>query len=152
MRPMSRLRMDAGKMDAGKRMSYCVAAALLLVLSSAATFAQTPAAEPRPAIIVSGIVRNSPGNPIADASVVFEEKATAVSVETKTKADGAFSFLTFRPGTYTVRAEKAGMRAPASASLLLSLGEKKQIDLVLESPPASQSSSASAKKSAGTSA
>ena len=136
----------------GKRMRACFAAVLLLVLSSAATFAQTPAAEPRPAIIVSGTVRDSAGNPIADASVVFEEKAAAASVETKTKADGAFSFLTFRPGNYTVRAEKAGMRAPASASLLLSLGEKKQIDLVLESTPAGQSSSPSAKKSAGTSA
>jgi len=139
-------------MHAGKRMRSSVAAVLLLFLSSAATFAQTPAAEPRPAIIVSGTVRNSVGNPIADASVVFEEKATAASVETKTKADGTFSFLTFRPGTYTVRAEKAGMRAPASASLLLSLGEKKQIDLALESPPASQSPSPSGKKSTGTSA
>jgi len=138
-------------MHAGKRMRSCLAAVLLLILSSAATFPQTPVAEPRPAIIVSGTVRNSAGNPIADASVVFEEKATAVSVETKTKTDGAFSFLTFRPGNYTVRAEKAAMRAPVSASLLLSLGEKKQIDLVLESLPASQSSSPSAKKSAGTS-
>src|SRR4029077_17597129 len=147
MPPMSPLRMHAGK-----GMSYCVAAALLLILSSAATFAQTPVSEPRPAIIVSGTVRDSAGNPIADASVVFEEKATAASVETKKKADGAFSCLTFRPGNYTVRAEKAGMRAPASAPLLLSLGEKKQIDLVLEGPPASQSSSPSGKKSAGTSA
>jgi tetratricopeptide (TPR) repeat protein len=139
-------------MHAGKRMRSSLAAVLFLILSSAATFAQTPVAEPRPAIIVSGTVRNSAGTPIADATVVFEEKATAASVEAKTKADGAFSFLTFRPGTYTVRAEKAGMRAPASASLLLSLGEKKQIDLVLESSSASQSSSPSAKKSAGTSA
>jgi tetratricopeptide (TPR) repeat protein len=139
-------------MHAAKRMRSCVAAVLLLILSSAAAFAQTPAAEPRPAIIVSGTLRNSGGDPIADATVVFEEKATAASVETKTRADGTFSFLTFRPGNYTVRAEKAGMRAPASASLLLSLGEKKQIDLVLESSPASQSSSPSAKKSAGTSA
>jgi tetratricopeptide (TPR) repeat protein len=134
------------------RMWLSFAVAPLLLCLSSATLAQTPTAESRPVITVSGTVRNSAGNPVADASVFFEEKATAASVETKTKTDGTFSFLALRPGTYTVRAEKAGMRAPASASLLLSLGEKKQVDLVLESSAASQSSSPSAEKSAGTSA
>jgi len=125
----------------------------MLLCFSSATLAQTSAAEPRPVITVTGTVRNSAGNPVADASVFLEEKATAASVETKTKSDGTFSFSALRPGTYTVRVEKAGMRSPASASLLLLfLGEKKQVDLVLESSPASQSSSPSAKKSAGTSA
>jgi tetratricopeptide (TPR) repeat protein len=130
-------------------MRYCATAALLLY-ASGAVLAQTPAAEQRPAITVSGTVRNSDGNPVADASVFFEEKATAASVQTKTKPDGTFAFLALRPGTYTVRAEKAGMRASASASLLLSLGEKKQIDLVLESAQAKQSTDA--KKSAATAA
>jgi tetratricopeptide (TPR) repeat protein len=134
------------------RMWRCAASILLFALPAVKTFAQTPAAEPRPAITVSGSVRNSAGNPVADAFVLLEEKATATSVETRTKADGIFSFLAPRPGTYTLRAEKAGMHAPASASLLLSLGEKKQVDLVLESSPASQSSSPNTKKSAGTSA
>jgi tetratricopeptide (TPR) repeat protein len=128
------------------------AIAALLLCTSVAAVAQTPAAEPRPAITVSGTVRNAAGNPIANASVFFEEKATAASVETKTKADGTFSFLALRPGTYTVRAEKAGMRASASASLLLSLGETKQVDLVLESSQAMQSPSPDTKKSTSTSA
>ena len=98
------------------RMLRCAAGILLLILAAVKTLGQTPAAETRPVITVSGTVRDSPGNPVADASVFFEEKATAASVETKTKADGTFSFLALRPGTYTVRAEKAGMRAPASAS------------------------------------
>jgi tetratricopeptide (TPR) repeat protein len=119
----------------------------MLLCISSVTFAQTPTAEPRPVITVSGTVRNSGGHPVADASIFFEEQATGASVETKTKADGTFSFLALRPGTYTVRAEKSGMRAPASASLLLSLGEKKQIDLVLESSPPNQSSSPNTKKS-----
>ena len=119
----------------------------MLLCISSVTFAQTPTAEPRPVITVSGTVRNSAGHPVADVSVFFEEQANAASVETKTEADGTFSFLALRPGTYTVRAEKSGMRAPASASLLLSLGEKKQIDLVLESSPPNQSSSPNTKKS-----
>src|SRR5260221_12378543 len=44
------------------------------------------------------------------------------------------------------------MRAPASASLLLSPGERKQIDLVLGSAPAKKSPSTNAKKSASPSA
>jgi tetratricopeptide (TPR) repeat protein len=128
------------------------AAAALLLCTSVAAVAQTPAAEPRPAITVSGTVRDTAGNSIADAAVFFEEKATAASVETKTKADGTFSFLALRPGTYTVRAEKAGMRASPSASLLLSLGETKQVDLVLENSQATQSPSPDAKKSGPASA
>jgi tetratricopeptide (TPR) repeat protein len=116
------------------------------------TVAQTPAAESRPVITVSGTVRDSAGNPVADASVFFEEKTTAASVETKTKADGAFSFLALRPGTYTVRAEKAGLRSRASASLQLSLGEKKQVDLVLEPSQQSQSPPPNIKKSGSSAA
>ena len=149
---MNRLQ-QANRLSRNERTLCSGAAAILLLsLSAAATLAQAPAAEPRPAITVSGTVRNSAGNPVADASVFFEEKATAASAETKTKTDGTFSFLALRPGTYTVRAEKAGMRASASASLLLSLGQRKQIDLVLESSPAKESPTQNAKKSGSTSA
>jgi tetratricopeptide (TPR) repeat protein len=122
------------------------AAAAMLLGFSSATIAQTPVAEPRPTITISGAVRDSAGNPVVDASVFLTERATATSVETKTKSDGTFSFLALRPGTYTVRAEKAGLRTPVSASLLLSPEEKKQLDLVLEPSQASQSPSAGAKK------
>jgi tetratricopeptide (TPR) repeat protein len=128
------------------------AAAAMLLGFSSATIAQTPAAERRSAITVIGTVRDSAGNPAADVSVFLEERAAASSLETKTKSDGTFSFLALRPGTYTVRAEKAGLRTPVSASLLLSPGEKKQLDLVLEPSQASQSSSASTKKSGSSAA
>src|SRR5713226_3706732 len=126
-----------------------VAFALLMAVSRA-TLAQTPAAEPRPVSTVSGTVRNSDGNPVADASVFFEEKATTASVETKTKVDGTFSFLALRPGTYTVRAEKTGMRVAAPASLVFSMGEKKQIDFILERAPANPSKDAKEPAAAST--
>jgi tetratricopeptide (TPR) repeat protein len=141
---MSDLRTNAGTM------LLFSAAATLLFCTSLTASAQAPAVEPRPAITVAGTVRDSAGKAVADASVFFEEKATAASVETKTKADGTFSFLTLRPGTYTVKAEKVGMRASASASLLLSAGQKKQIDLVLESLQANQSPSPTAKSASTT--
>jgi Carboxypeptidase regulatory-like domain len=96
-------------------------------------FAQTPLTQPRPAIIVSGTVRDSAGTPITDATVSFEEKGTSASIDAKTAADGTFSFLSLRAGTYVVRARKDGLREAASGPLELSLGQKKQLDLVLAS-------------------
>ena len=107
------------------------AATALLLSASAVAFAQAPGAQPRPVITVSGIVRDSSGAPIADASVFFEEKATNASVEAKTKSDGTFSFLALRPGTYVVRARKLGFQETAAEAMELSLGEKKQLELIL---------------------
>jgi tetratricopeptide (TPR) repeat protein len=151
---MSRLRHAKHFHSLPPSRNFCsfAAAILLLILSATATLAQTPAPEPRPVITVSGTVRDSAGNPVADASVFFEEKATAALAETKTKTDGTYSFLALRPGTYTVRAEKAGMRASAPGSLLLSLGERKRINLVLESAQAKESPSPNAQKSGSASA
>jgi len=89
----------------------------------------------RPAIIVSGTVRDSAGSPIVDASVFFEEKATAASIEAKTDHEGTFSFLSLRAGSFLVRARKEGLREAVSGPMELSLGQKKQLDLVLSPKP-----------------
>jgi hypothetical protein len=98
-------------------------------------FAQAPPTQQRPAIIVSGTVRDSAGAPIVDASVLFEEKATSASIEAKTDHDGTFSFLSLRAGTYVVRARKEGLRETVSGPMELSLAQKKQLDLVLSPKP-----------------
>jgi tetratricopeptide (TPR) repeat protein len=116
--------------NARKILRSCAAALALTPFAQAAP-AQT-GAEPRPSITVSGTVRDPSGNPIANASVLLEEKATNASVETKTKADGTFSFLTPRAGTYVARAQMLGFREVATGPLELSLGQKKHIDLVLQ--------------------
>jgi tetratricopeptide (TPR) repeat protein len=129
-------------------------AAALLLNPSAVALAQAPAAQPRPVITVSGTVRDSSGVATGDASVFFEEKAANTSVEAKTKSDGAFSFLALRPGTYIVRARKQGFQEAVSEAMELSLGEKKQLELVLkagtaggltvqQAPPAKPSASKS---------
>jgi tetratricopeptide (TPR) repeat protein len=120
------------RIENAKRLGSCVATISLLIFSalSASTFAQAPA-ESRPAIILSGTVRDPAGAPVPDASVIFEEKATGATVESKTKPDGTFSFLALRAGTYLVRARSQGFRETVSSFLELSLGQRKQIDLVL---------------------
>jgi tetratricopeptide (TPR) repeat protein len=114
------------------RLVRCSAAAALLLSVSAVASAQTPAAQPRPAISVSGTVRDLAGNPVADTSVSFEEKATDASVDSRTKPDGTFSFLALRAGTYVVRARKEGFQEVVSEAMDLSLGEKKHLELVLK--------------------
>ena len=108
-----------------------VATAGLLLAALTPAFAQAPAPQPRPAIIVSGTVRDIHGKPIVDASVTFEEKGTSASIDAKTAADGTFSFLALRAGTYAIRARKEGFRETVNAPLELALGQRKQLDLVL---------------------
>jgi Carboxypeptidase regulatory-like domain len=98
------------------------------------SWAQAPSPQPRAAVIVSGTVRDSAGMPIADAFVLFEEKATAASIDARTAADGTYSFLALRAGTYIVRAHKEKFRDATSGPLELSLGQRKQVDLVLATP------------------
>jgi hypothetical protein len=113
-------------------LTVCFAAVgLFFAPSCEPAFAQTPAPGQRPAIIVSGTVRDSAGAPIVDASVFFEEKGTAASIDAKTAADGTFSFLALRPGIYLVRARKDGLREVVTGPWELALGQKKQLDLVL---------------------
>src|SRR5882762_1005799 len=127
--------MTYSRSNAGRVLRFCAAALSLVTLSlvSAPTPAQTRAAEPRPAVIVSGTVRDPAGAVVADASVFFEEKATNASVEAKTKADGTFS-LSLRPGSYVVRARKAKFQETVTEAMELSPGEKKQLELALKLP------------------
>jgi len=114
---------------------YFAALAVLFPTSWMPAFAQAPPTQQRPAIIVSGTVRDPAGTPIVDASVFFEEKATSASIEAKTDHDGTFSFLSLRAGSYVVRARKEGLREAVSGPMELSLGQKKQLDLVLSPRP-----------------
>jgi tetratricopeptide (TPR) repeat protein len=154
---MTCLRSDAGR-HAGRALCSCAATALLLILFVPVVLAQTPAAEPRPAIIISGKVRDISGVAIADATVFLKENASGASVEGKSGADGSFSFLALRAGKYVVTARKQGFREAASEPMDLSPGQKKQIELVLSPQPGNLGAtnetpaSAGASKSGATSA
>jgi len=102
----------------------------LLPLVSGSAFAQAPAQQPHPAITINGTVRDSAGAPVADAALSLQERGTSGSVDATTKADGAFSFLVLRPGTYILRATKKGI-PPATVSVMVVEGERKHIDVVL---------------------
>ena len=83
--------------------------------------------------IVEGTVRSSAGKLLKGASVLLEEKERSNSLETKTKADGSFVFSGVSPGVYTLRAKISGWCEGVSHPLVLSAGDKKRVELVLES-------------------
>ena len=102
-----------------------------MISSSALAFEQDPLPQFSGDATVQGTIRDAAGNPVTVATVFLEEKGSATTVETKTDAAGAFVLSAEHAGTYTVRARKSGSRDAAMDSLVLSLGERKQVDLVL---------------------
>jgi tetratricopeptide (TPR) repeat protein len=82
---------------------------------------------------IEGRLRNSNGQPVPGASVFLDDKGHAPLAQTHTREDGSFDLSDLRPGAYTLRAEKSGVPGAAVASVVLLRGEKKHIDLVLES-------------------
>jgi len=105
----------------------------LISFCGAAILAQGTAVAQAETITIAGTVRSSAGNPLEGASVLLEEKERSNSRKTKTKTDGSFVFSGVSSGLYTVRAQKTGWREGVSNPLALSTGDKKRVDLVLES-------------------
>ena len=114
----------------------------VLVLSGAwPTFSQSASPKTTETSSVEGIVRDAAGEPVPCATVVLVERSDAKSVEAKaveakSTAAGMFSFSGLHAGDFTLAARKAGSPAITSRSIELSSGEKKHIDLVLDSPSA----------------
>ena len=88
--------------------------------------------------IVEGVVRDAVGKPVAVARVSLLAANGASTLNAQTDPDGKYSFSGLVRGSYTLRAEKAGYSAIASATLVLGRGEAKRVDLVLQSRDSSQ--------------
>jgi tetratricopeptide (TPR) repeat protein len=104
-------------------------------------------APPQQGAQVEGIVRDSTGKPVAEASVRLQEEGRSNSAETKTNADGAFVFLAVSAGTYSVRLEKSGFRDAIEDSIKLAAAEKKHYDFVLRTSEVSAPLSSTASSS-----
>ena len=126
--------------------------AVLVSLSSTAAFSHGSSPQHQDTTSVKGTVRNSIGEPVAGASVLLREKGHPEPIETKTNADGTFVFPALSAGTYIVSAEKSGLRNAGTNPLVLSPGEKKEINLVLETSEGASLASSGASQSSLSSA
>jgi tetratricopeptide (TPR) repeat protein len=123
-------------------------AASLAVLPAATAAAQNPSPSQLDAITVEGTVRNSAGERVMGASVVLEEGGGTHKLETTTNTEGKFSFIVRHAGMYTATVEKVGFdKCVTDPMPLLSSGQKKLLELRLQSatmaPPSSSSAAAS---------
>ena len=83
------------------------------------------------------------------ASVVLEEKSGAHKLETRTDAGGKFNLTVRHEGIYTVTVEKAGFGKCVTDAMPLLAGQKKQIEVRLQTATAAQPSSFGATASPG---
>jgi tetratricopeptide (TPR) repeat protein len=114
-----------------------VAIAVCILSFRTMASAQTAISQQREAIRVEGAVRNVAGVPLPGVIVQLRGIGAAqFSAAAKTGADGSFVVIANEPGTYTVSAEKPGWRSANIPALVLSKGEKKRLDLVLENSEA----------------
>ena len=93
-------------------------------------------------ITIEGTVRSPESELLADASVFLEQKGAAKLVKTTTGPDGTFTFTVNYAGTYTVRAEKSGLRSAPMPALLLKGGETRRVDLRLAPEAATNATAA----------
>src|SRR5438270_197286 len=94
--------------------------------------AQAASAGQNDAVRAKGTVCNSAGEPVADATVLIQEKVTGDIVETKTLANGSFVAALRRPGSYTVSVQKSGWHTAISEPLALSAGDDRQVKILLQ--------------------
>lgn len=92
---------------------------------------------------LKGRVRDSHGQPVADAVVSLRGKADAQTLTASTDAGGNYRFAGVPQGTYTLRAEMAGNGGASFGPFVLGPAEAKNIDLTLGSAKASESQDAS---------
>jgi tetratricopeptide (TPR) repeat protein len=82
-------------------------------------------------VTIQGTVRDSARKPIADVSILIEQKESAYSLTTKSSSLGVFTFSVPHSGNYVLSAEKPGFRKYVAAISASPDGEKKPIDLSL---------------------
>jgi tetratricopeptide (TPR) repeat protein len=109
-----------------------VTIAILFNISTATAVAQQAPPQHSEVPTIQGSVLDAAGKPVGDASVRLEKASARNHVETKTNAAGAFEFTALPTGSYTLTAEKSGLRSRSAPTIALSEGDRKHIDLVLE--------------------
>ena len=110
---------------------------LILLFAIAVPLLAQTSQPSRDVVIIEGMVRNAAGEAVANATVVLEQKDEPKPVETTTNNDGTFGFTPEHPGIFKITAKKAGFRDAVVDGVALAPGEKKRVNLVLETPGAS---------------
>ena len=121
-------------------LSAVMAALLAPALSASAADGAAPAANPQQdkrasesdrQHVVTGLVRDTMGQPLAGANVTLQSASGEISGQTTSDQSGHFSFAA-TPGTYAVLSDKAGYQ-PGSSIITLSAGEASTVITLADS-------------------
>ena len=88
---------------------------------------------------IKGVVRDSNGHPVPNATVNLESKTASLSLTSPTDSQGAYSFLSLPSGTYMVRALLPGGGHAQLGPFSLGSTELKTADLTLSRATSSDS-------------
>jgi tetratricopeptide (TPR) repeat protein len=117
--------------------------AILMCVSLLPVFAQDAAPRGSNSFTAEGKVVDADGKPVSDADVQLVQGRDQISIA-RTDALGRFAFAKVAAGSYTIRAERAGLRGSSNVIVDSSQGYRREIDLTLESgarqPPVSAAS------------
>jgi Carboxypeptidase regulatory-like domain/TonB-dependent Receptor Plug Domain len=95
------------------------------------TFITTPARAQFESGAVVGLIRDTTGGVIADASVTLLNTETGVEAKRTSAPDGTYEFVTVRPGVYVVTGEKAGLSVALVENVRVQVGGRMRVDLTM---------------------
>jgi tetratricopeptide (TPR) repeat protein len=113
------------------RVLYAVIAAWM-TFAIATVLAQNATPLHRDSVTIQGVVLDSAGRPVSEALVRLVQENAAGEGVTKTNATGGFEFKGIGAGTYTLSAEKWGVRSRSAPVIASSPGGQQKVELILE--------------------
>ena len=108
-----------------KRFTVRFLALLLCSLAWITAGSQTPTAS------LSGVVRDSNGAVVPQVKITLRNVVKGTVRATSTDGQGHYSLPAMEPGTYELRAERAGFSTELKSGVVLSVGGSAETDLVL---------------------
>lgn len=114
-----------------------VIAAFLIFVPPAAIAQQAPSGDSVGATI-TGTVLGFDGKPVGEATVTLENKDHSANRETKTKADGSFSFSPASIGSYQLSARRSDEHSRVASVIVSAESGTEKVDLTLEKARSAQ--------------
>lgn len=81
---------------------------------------------------LSGVVHDSTGAVVPQVKITLTSAAKGTSRVASTGAEGSYSFSGLEPGTYQLRAERAGFNSEVQSGVVLTVGGASRLDIVLK--------------------
>src|ERR687885_166856 len=81
---------------------------------------------------LTGLITDTTGAVVPNASVTIKNKATNVETTATTDGSGYYTFASVPVGTYTLTAERQGFKRVVLEDVKLEVGQKARVDTVLE--------------------